>query len=153
MARAEKWVRACPRAVRTACSAAPFAWWSPRAEVSRIVLPERAAATSFLKATHADGAHCDLYVTWAQHWSNGDPWGRHWEGYAGPKTCPLGASGEACTATFCTHSGARCHTVGICRPSGRVPHRFDRGAHRRDRGGYCAARANGQVQRQQYHFL
>ena len=48
---------------------------------------ERGYHECFLKATHADGAHCDLYVTWAQHWSNGDDWGTYWEGYAGPKQC------------------------------------------------------------------
>ena len=48
---------------------------------------ERGYHECFLKASHTDGAHCDLYVTWAQHWSNGDPWGTYWEGYAGPKQC------------------------------------------------------------------
>ena len=48
---------------------------------------ERGYHECFLKATHTSAAHCDLYVTWAQHWSNGDPWGTYWEGYAGPKQC------------------------------------------------------------------
>jgi hypothetical protein len=33
---------------------------------------ERGYHECFLKEAHTTG-HCDLYVTWAQHWSNGDP--------------------------------------------------------------------------------
>ena len=76
---------------------------------------ERGYHECFLKATHST-AHCNLYIRWTQHWSNGDPWGRHWEGYAGPKTCTAPAP---YTTTRYATAGGHGHLGGHASIGGR----------------------------------